>query len=264
MSMVDKRKTETMVAPNDAGEPENSSSDRFSGRSRMRCIGSVCWSCFMLCVFMVIGFQFGGLMRYAHFVTTPSAPISNKADGIVVLTGGENRIRTAMRLLSEGKANRLLITGVNPSLSEVNLRHTLNIEDSLFNCCVDIDWSARDTIGNALAAKKWVHQVEIKKLVVVTGAFHMPRALKELGHAIQGVELIASPVNVPTRDNWWRDHSRLRDMLREYAKLMFVSGRDYMNEWTGKPWPTMPMQRFNKNAHLSNENIAPEAKRDVH
>jgi len=224
------------------GSPEEPSeaSAAFPQHSRIRWIGSYCWSCFLLAVFILVGFQLGGLMRYAHLVTTPSTPIEQKADGIVVLTGGENRIHAAMLLLSNGTAERLLITGVHPDLSEESLRKSLKMEERLFQCCVDIDRTARDTIGNALAAQKWAKKTDAKSLVIVTGAFHMPRALKEFAHAMGDVELIAAPVNVPTGHNWWRDHSRLRDMLREYAKLVFVSGRDYVNRWTGKPWPTMP------------------------
>lgn len=223
-------------------------------RSRLRRVSSYCCSAVMLVLFIVVGFQFGGLLRYAHSVSKPMPPIEGMADGIVVLTGGENRIRTAMGLLSQGKAKQLLITGVNSVLSENSLKRTLEIDEALFNCCVEIDWSANDTIGNALATKKWVHEVKAETLVVVTGAFHMPRALKELRHAMSSVEFIAAPVNVPTGNNWWRNYSRLRDMLREYAKLVFVSGRDRLNAWTGTPWPTIPLWQFDENTHLSTIN----------
>ncbi|MEP2942545.1 MAG: YdcF family protein [Hyphomicrobiales bacterium] len=232
-----------------------------AGRSRMRRIGSRCWSFVLLCGFIIAGLQLGGLVRYAHMVTTPTAPIVDKADGIVVLTGGENRIHAAMKLLSEGTAERLLLTGVNSVLTQDSLKNIFNIDEALFECCIEIDWTARDTIGNALATKKWAEQFNVKDLVVVTGAFHMPRALKELDHAMQGVKFIAAPVNVPSGDKWWRDYSRIRDMLREYAKLIFVSGRDYVNAWTGKPWPTMPLRRFDESVHLStekkNEKVSP-------
>lgn len=231
-------------------------------RSRTRKIVSLFWSCGLLVVVILVGLQFGGLLRYLDMVSKPSAPIIEKADGIVVLTGGENRIRVAVALLSEGKAERLLLTGVNTSLSEESLKKVLNVDEALFNCCIIVDRMARDTIGNALATKKWAEQIKAKSLVIVTGAFHMPRALKELRHAIQDVAFIEAPVNVPSDNGWWRDSSRLRDMLREYAKLLFVSGRDYVNEWTGKPWPTMPLRRFDESVHLTiedkDENASPK------
>ena len=233
-----------------------------ASRSRTRKIVSLFWSCGLLVVVILVGLQFGGLLRYLDMVSKPSAPIVEKADGIVVLTGGENRIRVAVALLSEGKAERLLLTGVNTSLSEESLKKVLNVDEALFNCCIIVDRMARDTIGNALATKKWAEQIKAKSLVIVTGAFHMPRALKELRHAIQDVAFIEAPVNVPSDNGWWRDSSRLRDMLREYAKLLFVSGRDYVNEWTGKPWPTMPLRRFDESVHLTiedkDENASPK------
>lgn len=210
----------------------------------------------MLAVFVLAGFQIGGFARYIYRVTTPTAPVDAMADGIVVLTGGENRIHAAMMLLAAGKSKKLLITGVNPSLSPASLRKSLAIDNALFDCCVEVDHTARDTIGNALVAGTWARKTGAKSLIVVTGAFHMPRAMKELGHATEGVDLIASSVNVPLTDEWWKDQARVRDMLREYAKLVIVSTRDYVNGWTGTPWPKMPMYEMAVERHLRDAKLA--------
>lgn len=223
-------------------------------RSRARRSGGLFFSAFMLVFFIVAAFQIVELARYADSVTTPQAPLEGKADGIVVLTGGENRLHSATRLLNEGKAGQMLITGVNTILTQDSLKKVLDIDEGLFNCCVELDWSAHDTVGNALATQKWARDIKAKKLIVVTGALHMPRALKELGHAVDGVELIAAPVNVPSDKNWWRDYSHLKDMLREYSKLSFVSLRDHVNAWTGQPWPSMPIPGLNK--YSQNQQVA--------
>lgn len=252
-----------MVAVNDPGrdynsEPQNGapqgdvpSTNRMK-RSRLRRIGSFFWSFLVLVFFVFMSFQIGGLARYAYIVTTPTPPIAKPSEGIVVLTGGENRIRSAMKLLADGKGDRLLITGVNPSLSDETVRAISGVDDRLFECCVEIDRSARNTIGNALATQKWISGTGARSLIVVTGAFHMPRAIRELSHAIKGVELIAYAVNVPQSKKWWRDHSRLRDMLREYAKLVVITARDRLNEIAGQPWPTDPIRSELAQTHSRN------------
>lgn len=210
-------------------------------RSRTRKIGSFFWSIFMIAIFIVLGFQIGGFARYAYLVTTPPPPATNHQDGIVVLTGGENRLHSAIALLTEDRGKRVLITGINPTISDESLRKIIKVDQALFDCCIDTDRSAENTVGNAIATGKWVKEHHLKTLIVVTGAFHMPRTIKELSHAIKDVEFIAHPVNVPDGKNWWRDHSRVRDMLREYGKFMVMNSRDVINEWSGNPWPTMPM-----------------------
>lgn len=208
-------------------------------RLRFRKIASFCWSLAVLLVFIGGGVLLGGFLRYVSIVTSPTPVLEAKADGIVVLTGGENRLRRAATLLSKGYSERLLVTGVNPKLSSQSFQKVVGVSDELLDCCVQIDRLAKDTIGNALAAQKWNEQVKAKSLIVVTGAFHMPRAIKELSHALPKMKLIAVPVNVPEGEAWWRDQSRLRDLVREYAKFAVITGRDAVNEFMDWPWPTM-------------------------
>ncbi len=212
-------------------------------RTLMRRFCSRCWSCLVIFLVIVFGLQLGSFVRYVGLVTRPAVPLTHQSDGIVILTGGQNRLESAIYLLNKADGRRLLITGVNASLSDQNLKKIMPIRASLFQCCVDIDKSALNTIGNALATKDWVRARNIRSLIVVTGAFHMPRALKELRHALGDIELTAYPVNVPQGHNWWRDHSRLRDLLREYMKLMAVSLRDYLNRWSNRAWPYMPFYK---------------------
>ena len=49
-----------------------------------------------------------------------------------------------------------------------------------FSCCVDLDHSAINTIGNAVETRRWVMARGFQSLIVVTSNFHMPRALAEL------------------------------------------------------------------------------------
>src|SRR5215475_4218941 len=97
---------------------------------------------------------------FAVFVIgSPTQPeaFSGQADGIVVLTGGPQRINEALELLRNQKGKRLLITGVHPHTSERRLSQ-LSGEGMLFSCCVDIDRVAADTRGNAAEASRWAEQ----------------------------------------------------------------------------------------------------------
>lgn len=222
-------------------KPVNIAGDK-KKRSQARRVGGLFWSLCLILLFIAGGTFLGGLARYISVVTKPTTPVFISADGIIVLTGGKNRIRAGLHLLEEGKGKRLLITGVNPAISDQSIHRIANIDDAWFGCCVDIDRTALDTIGNALAAKKWTDTHKIQSAIIVTGALHMPRALRELSHALGPVKLIAASVNVPSDKTWWHDSRRVRDLLREYSKLAVVTVRDGLNALMGWPWPTMPMR----------------------
>ena len=54
-----------------------------------------------------------GFVLFAANVTRDEVSGWDKADGIVVLTGGDNRLEAGAKLLSEHRAKRMLISGVN-------------------------------------------------------------------------------------------------------------------------------------------------------
>ena len=145
-----------------------------------------------------------------------------KADGIVVLTGGEARIDRAVNLLSERRAKRLLISGVHPSTTSGQLRRRYPKAAPFFECCIDLDRQALNTIGNANETQAWAKRQKFDSLIVVTSSYHMPRTLLELRRAMPNVELIPYAV-VPRKMNiasWWTDPETARRLFLEYVKLI--------------------------------------------
>ena len=118
-----------------------------------------------------------------------AAPARN-ADGIVVLTGAAFRISDALELLAAGHGKRLLITGVNPLTRSREIARLVPEHQRWFTCCVDLDHSATNTIGNAIETRRWVKARGFKSLIVVTSNFHMPRAMAELAHQLPDVTLV--------------------------------------------------------------------------
>jgi uncharacterized SAM-binding protein YcdF (DUF218 family) len=149
------------------------------------------------------------------------------ADGITVLTGGKARIAEAMRLLSQRKARRVLITGVHRATTKETLKEFAQEGNQLFTCCVDIDRKARNTIDNAAETREWVAQKGYRSLIVVTSNYHMPRALAELGRAMPGVTLIPYSVvdNNVRLERWWLYPGTTKLLLSEYLKYLPALGR---------------------------------------
>ena len=139
-----------------------------------------------------------------------------------MLTGGVARIDEAMKLLAQGKAKRLLITGVNRTTSTEALKQLASEGDQLFTCCVDIDKEARNTIDNATETSQWVARNRYHSIVVVTSNYHMPRALAELARVMPGVTLIPYAVvdNNVRLDRWWTYPGTTRLLISEYLRYL--------------------------------------------
>ncbi|RIA47502.1 uncharacterized SAM-binding protein YcdF (DUF218 family) [Dichotomicrobium thermohalophilum] len=152
-----------------------------------------------------------------------SPPNSNiQADAIVVLTGGDSRVTEAVRLLAAGRGRRLLISGVHPKTTTAMLRRINPEAERLFDCCIDLDRNARDTIENADETRRWAAERGFRSVIVVTSSYHMPRGLVELRRALPSLELIPYPV-VPARlrlDAWWAHPGTFRLLASEYAKYV--------------------------------------------
>jgi uncharacterized SAM-binding protein YcdF (DUF218 family) len=172
-----------------------------------------------------------GLFAFAERVrrSTP-APEPAAADGIVALTGaGSNeRIAAGMRLLEAGRADRMLISGVNREASREDIRNVSRAVRLLYDCCVDLGFEAADTFGNARETAEWVRARRYDSLIVVTADYHMPRAMLELGSALPQTTLTAHPVATPSLDaeRWWRTSAGARLMITEYMKYVAILGRE--------------------------------------
>jgi uncharacterized SAM-binding protein YcdF (DUF218 family) len=152
---------------------------------------------------------------------------SRTADGIVVLTGGSSRVSDAMELLADGYGKRLLISGVHPASGASDISRSLSDNQSLLNCCVDLDRSAVNTRSNAAETRRWAHERGFKSLIVVTSNYHMPRAIVELSHAMPDITLIPFAVVADRwRDEpWWSNGATVRLLLSEYVKYVAAEVR---------------------------------------
>lgn len=169
----------------------------------------------------------GGFIVFASSTTRYVATEGARADGIVVLTGGEHRLSEAARLLAEGRGKRLLISGANRMATREDLHRKSGLALALFQCCVDVGYDALTTSGNAQETKAWARDRRFTRLILVTSSYHMPRSLVELERAMPEVALVPYPVvsrNFRT-ERWWLHGATARLLFSEYVKFLPSAAR---------------------------------------
>lgn len=175
---------------------------------------------------IVIALYLVGLEAFASRIaaSTP-APTPPAADGVVALTGASTaRLTAAIRLLETGRAQRLLISGVNQKVRRADLRGVTRATRRYYDCCVDLGFSATDTLGNARETAAWARTHHFASVIVVTSDFHMPRAMIELRAAMPGTQLIPYPVRSEEVDaaHWWRSSASARRLAVEFGKYLAI------------------------------------------
>ncbi|MDB5360673.1 MAG: uncharacterized protein JWO51_1970 [Rhodospirillales bacterium] len=137
----------------------------------------------------------GGLAWFAHDIDTPTDDPVSTTDAIVVLTGGSQRIDVGFRLLADGKAKKLFVSGVHEGVDMPEVLKTLPQTPHWVECCVVLGHSADNTVGNALETAEWLRAEHFHSIRLVTASYHMRRSLLEFARVLPpDVTVIPHPV----------------------------------------------------------------------
>lgn len=163
-----------------------------------------------------------GYVRFGSGIVNREPVAVPRTDAIVVVTGGSQRVGDAIGLLGAERGSRLLISGVNEKTGREELAKLNPSARDLLACCVDLDYRARNTIGNAIEARRWQRKHGFRSLLVVTSNYHMPRTIAEFAHAMPGVRLVPHPVVTDQIDTagWWNRWSTIKVLVPEYGKYL--------------------------------------------
>lgn len=123
---------------------------------------------------------------------------AGKADAIVVLTGGTGRFDKGLQLLMAGKAQELLVSGVDKDVRPRELVEMYGIQihhPALANGVTQIalDHGPHNTVGNAESTAEWMRQRGFKSIYLVTSSYHMPRSLLEFQQAMPDAIILPEP-----------------------------------------------------------------------
>jgi uncharacterized SAM-binding protein YcdF (DUF218 family) len=195
---------------------------------------------FLTPVLGCVGLAILWVLALASFTLTilfmsPQLP-TQKTQGIVVLTGGADRVQTALVLFQNQMADELFISGVNKTTRLADILTATKIPPTQVPCCITLGFSALDTVGNANETAAWVRDHHIQTLRLVTANYHIPRAAIEMRRALPDVQIILHPVQTKIFDTSPKVGMKL--ILTEFHKTVVAAVRlliHRVQEWGFMP-----------------------------
>ncbi|MFN7306941.1 MAG: YdcF family protein [Alphaproteobacteria bacterium] len=163
----------------------------------------------------------GGFIWFLR-ASQEAAMDGNATDAIVVLTGGAERVETGFRLLTEGAAPRLFVSGVHPESRLADLARGAGMDAARLAGRVELGHAAASTRGNAVEIAAWAKLREVGTIRLVTAGYHMPRARTELRRTVPAMRVVPHPVT-PARlreDGALWQPRNLGLLLGEYMKFL--------------------------------------------
>ena len=176
---------------------------------------------------VVLGLALASFQKFVLTLPNDDTKLPAPIDGLVVATGGQLRIEKGVELLAGGKADRMLISGVGKGITKELLKENLAISNRqarFFDCCVEIEFTATDTNGNAQATFEWMQKHALDDILLVSANYHLPRAELIFKQYLPENSVYFQAVNPPDLklSAWHSNWQTTRLLLKEYLKYIYV------------------------------------------
>jgi uncharacterized SAM-binding protein YcdF (DUF218 family) len=190
---------------------------------------------FFLTIAVVLGI--GYLLIYSLLLgigdyLTPADSLQ-KADIIVVLSGGDDRTEWGIKLYQDGWAPKVLFSGAaadrtGPSNAAAMRITALN--EGIPDSSILVEPKATNTFENAILSKPILERLGAKKIIIVTSPYHQRRAYEIFKEAFKGRDIIIlnspSGYSAWSAESWWQKSASFDITASELIKIFWA-------KWTG-------------------------------
>jgi uncharacterized SAM-binding protein YcdF (DUF218 family) len=140
------------------------------------------------------------------------------ADCAVVLTGGSNRVREGLALLSRGQVKKLIISGTHVNASIRDIFPLWPFYGDISEKDVVLDRRSTTTYGNAQQTLPIVEALGCRDVALITSNFHMYRAFQTFKATYPpSIQLLRFSVNAG------RGEANLLELSTEVLKSLFYA-----------------------------------------
>lgn len=148
-----------------------------------------------------------------------------ESDVIVVLVGSPERMREAIRLVKDDRADRIIISGSTPA-SRGYITNILTEEAQHLGIALpDIIWEeeSRHTFEHPLYVKPILKEHNFRSAIILSSPYHMRRSAMLFDRVFREEDITLTYRYVRDSgfdpDHWWRDSGMRRQVGSEYLKL---------------------------------------------
>ena len=143
---------------------------------------------------------------------------TQKADAIVVLTGGKGRVEEGVRLFRKSRAEFLFFVGVDPSVRKSDLYRPKPGDPSADN--VILEKSSRNTLENSIFGRDVIVRSGVHSVLLITSRYHLKRASILFRNSLpKDITIIPYPVDsVNLKESWWSHGGSFQLLFREFYK----------------------------------------------
>lgn len=147
---------------------------------------------------------------------------TQKADAIVVLTGGKGRVEEGIRLFRESRAKFLFLVGVDPAVRKSDLYRPKPGDPSVDN--VILEKSSRNTLENSIFGRDVIVGNGVHSVLLITSRYHLKRASILFRNSLpKDITIIPYPVDtVNLKESWWSHGGSFHLLFREFYKYCML------------------------------------------
>jgi uncharacterized SAM-binding protein YcdF (DUF218 family) len=147
---------------------------------------------------------------------------TQKADAIVVLTGGRGRVEEGVRLFRASRAEFLFLVGVDPSVRKSDLYRPKPGDPSADY--VILEKSSRNTLENSIFGRDVIVRNGVHSVLLITSRYHLKRASILFRNSLpKDITIIPYPVDsVNLKESWWSHGGSFQLLFREFYKYCML------------------------------------------
>ena len=175
-----------------------------------------------------------GLIEYKEKILSTIKYMSKKSSNIVILTGGTNRINDGLKIINKFEKSstfnsKILVSGTGKGFTKISLEKKLSFDFDLdlIKCCIELDSISTNTYSNAYETLKWAKKNNIKKFILITSNYHMPRAFLEFKNRMPNLKIFTYPITPNKHDvkMWLSSFQTFSLIFSEYCKYLIAKLR---------------------------------------
>lgn len=174
---------------------------------------------------------YGVLLGIGDYLT-PSDKLQ-KADAIVVLSGGEDRTEWGIKLYQDRWAPKILFSGAaldKTGPSNAAAMRATALKAGIPDDSILIESKATNTYENGTLSRPILDNMGAKKIILVTSPYHQRRAYEIFKDVFKGeqITIINSPSGYSawSAESWWQKGASFDITVSELVKIIYA-------KWTG-------------------------------